>query len=63
MEACLERKEPTPEQMEVETTAAPEDWPRDQEGAVAFRSPLKRRSNDNILQGTPKGQMMGKRHR
>jgi hypothetical protein len=75
-QACLERKKPTPEMANVaahpdasngwtrvETIGEPEDRSGDQRPAVMSRNPLKRRTKDDVVLGTPEGWMFEKRRR
>jgi hypothetical protein len=75
MKVSLDRKKPTTEEMAnvavhpedskrttpKESVRTTEDRSRDHEPAVGSRKPLKRRTKNNVVQGTRKGWMFGKK--
>jgi hypothetical protein len=72
-EACLEKTEANkekvetkmevcPEEMEVETTRAVEDRLREQQSAVIYQNPRKRKTRDDFVLVTLEGLKFGKRH-
>jgi hypothetical protein len=46
-----------------EKAAAPEDWSMDEEPAVGYRNPRKKRTKDFVVRGAPKARTFEKRQR
>jgi hypothetical protein len=63
MEAVVEHQKFPNEEVAVEIIGALKDCSGDQQQAVGYRNPLKRRTQDNDIRGTPKEPTFEKRRR
>jgi hypothetical protein len=61
LEAVAEHQEVPDKEAAMETIRALKDWSGDQQPAVEYWNPLKRRTKDSVVQGTPDGPTFEKR--